>query len=81
MVTAKNEKWRLHMTKAKKLVLGVALFLGLGFGAVTGFGVPAFSLLGGPVPVAHADGDSCDSIPPPPFINCAPTPTPTPPPN
>ena len=66
------------MSSMKKVLIGAALFLALGIGAVTGFGGSAFSLLGGPVPVAHADGDDCDTVPPPPFLNCPPNPTPTP---
>jgi hypothetical protein len=63
------------MTLLKKLLIGVALILALGLGALTGAGLTAWSP-GGAVPVAYADG--CDGFPPPPEPDCPATPTPTP---
>jgi hypothetical protein len=63
------------MTHIKKVLIGVALLLALGVGALTGLSVTALPSDSG-VPVVQASG--CDGIPPPPEPDCPPTPTPTP---
>jgi hypothetical protein len=66
------------MATLKKWLIGAALLLMLGAGALVGLGLPQTLPGAGPVAVAHADG--CDGAPPPPGLDCPgnPTPTPTP---
>jgi hypothetical protein len=63
------------MTRGKKIVAGAVLLLLLGLGALGGLGFPG-AATGSSIPVAMADG--CDSVPPPPGLECPPPPTPTP---
>lgn len=67
------------MDTGKKFIVGAVLLALLGLGALTGLSLPN-GLHGSAVPVAMADGDSCDTVPPPPGLECPvnPTPTPTP---
>jgi hypothetical protein len=63
------------MTTFKKVLIGMSLLAMLLLGALGGVGLslPGYNPA---VPAAHADG--CDSVPPPPGLDCPPTPTPTP---
>ena len=71
------------MKTVKKWLLGVGLALMLALGALAAVGLPQTHHGSGPVPIAYADGEECDGVPPPPGVDCpgAPTPTPTPPQN
>ncbi len=63
------------MKLGKKIVVGAVLLLLLSAGMLGGLGASGSSH-GGSIPVAMADG--CDSVPPPPGLDCPPEPTPTP---